>query len=65
MTARARPPMAHPVSDDWPIPSRYARLQYAIAVCVLGVAVALSMLAILVVGAVVGAVLGVDMSPLR
>jgi hypothetical protein len=57
--------MAHPVSDDWPIPSRYARLQYAIAVCVLGVAVALSMLAILVVGAVVGAVLGVDMSPLR
>jgi hypothetical protein len=56
--------MAHRV-DDWPIPSRYARLQYAAAVVVMGVLVALSMLAILVVGAVAGAVLGVDMGPVR
>jgi hypothetical protein len=53
---------AHPSSSDWPVPARYARLQYAIAVCAMGVLVVVSMVGILVVGAVAGAVLGVDMS---
>jgi len=54
---------AHPVG--WSRPSRFARVQYAAAVLVMGVLVVVSMLGILVVGAVAGAVLGVDMSPAR
>ena len=63
--ARRRVDMAHPISDEWEVPSRYHHLQYGIAVVVMGVLVALSMLGILVVGGVAGAVLGVDMGPAR
>lgn len=66
MTAIDRRQMAHPRTDDlWIPPRRLERLQYAAAVLVMGVAVVVSMLAILVVGAVAGAVLGVDMGVVR
>ena len=52
--------MAHPV--DWARPRRWERLQFAIAVFVMGFFIFASMFAILAFGLVAGAVLGIDMT---
>ena len=60
--------MAHPLSprpgEDWPRPAR-PRLQYALYVAAQTAALLLAMVAILALGAVVGAVAGWDMGPVR
>ena len=53
---------AHPLTDDWPRPVRYERLQFAIATVAYALALLCLFVGILVVGLVAGAVVGVDMA---
>lgn len=57
--------MAHPVYEDWPEPRRWRHLQYVLAVLVQAALVLFVMFGILVLGAIAGAVVGVDMAVIR
>ena len=53
---------AHPAYEDWPAPSRWRHVHYAIAVVMQALVILVAFFGIVIVGTVLGSALGVDMA---